>query len=189
MPSEGQNGGQCNLCHLTTNHVVDPAYNPENGPALGTYNPLFTDFTFDNLGIPVNPRAVVLFNSGDNGGISYATDLGLGGQVAQLRAAHPDITDAGIADRRGKFKVSSLRNLSRTAPYGHNGYFATMYDIVHFYNTRDVLGACEAGDVIGVDCWPAAEVPGTVNDVELGDLGLTLQQEQKLVMFLETLTD
>jgi cytochrome c peroxidase len=80
------------------------------------------------------------------------------------------------SDEEGKFKVSSLRNVSRSAPYGHNGYFATLYDIVQFYNKRNELGL-------------TAEVPATVNDSELGNLGQTLQQEQKLVMFLETLND
>ena len=80
-------------------------------------------------------------------------------------------------EEEGKFKVSSLRELSRTAPYGHNGFFTTIYDIVHFYNTRDV------------ESWPPPEVPETVNTDELGNLGLTLAQEQKLVLFLETLND
>ena len=161
----------CYLCHLTTNHVVaavDPN-NPANGPAPGTYNPILTDFTFDNLGIPVNPRIAELAGP-------QTTDLGLGGQAAQLAAVCPLCNPS---EEEGKFKVSSLRNLSRTAPYGHNGFFATIYDIVHFYNTRDVPGAG----------WPAPEVPATVNTDELGNLGLTLAQEQKLVKFLETLND
>jgi hypothetical protein len=187
LPAGGQNGGMCYLCHLTTNHVVaanDPNQ-PLTGPAPGTYNPLLTDFTYDNLGIPVNPRIAALAGSQD-------PDLGLGGQGEQLDAAYGEpypFTD----DEAGKFKVSSLRNLSRTAPYGHNGFFATIYDIVHFYNTRDVLpqSPCSGapGDVVGVNCWPEPEVPATVNSAELGNLGLTLQQEQKLVLFLETLDD
>ena len=72
-----------------------------------------------------------------------------------------------------------MRNLSHTAPDSHNGFFATIYDIVHFYNTRDVPAAG----------WPLAEVPETVNTDELGNLGLTLEQEQRLVLFIETLTD
>ena len=169
------NGGQCYLCHLTTNHSVeaydpiDNPYNPINGPAPGIYNPIFTDFSYDNLGIPVNPRIAELAGPQD-------PDLGLGGQATLLGFACPTCDPA---DEEGKFKVSSLRNLSRTAPYGHNGFFATIYDIVHFYNTRDVVGAG----------WPASEVPETVNKDELGNLGLTLQQEQKLVLFLETLND
>ena len=37
--------------------------------------------------------------------------------------------------------MPTLRNVAKTRPYGHNGYFKTLYDIVHFYNTRDVAGA------------------------------------------------
>jgi hypothetical protein len=60
-----------------------------------------------------------------------------------------------------------------------NGYFATLYDIVHFYNTRDVPGAG----------WAAPEVPETVNMDELGNLGLTKNEELALVAFMKTLTD
>ena len=168
----GQNGAMCYLCHLTENHVVeenDPN-RPFNGPEPGEYNPLFTDFTYDNLGIPENPRIAELAGP-------QSADLGLGGQEAQLIAAFGVVYDP--VNENGKFKVSTLRNLSRTAPYGHNGFFATIYDIVHFYNTRDVVG----------EGWPEPEVPETVNTDELGNLGLTLAQEEKLVMFMETLTD
>ena len=41
----------------------------------------------------------------------------------------------------GAFKVPTLRNVGKTAPYGHNGVFRTLPEIVHFYNTRDVPGA------------------------------------------------
>ena len=79
----------------------------------------------------------------------------------------------------GKFKVPTLRNVARNRPYGHNGSFATLYDIVHFYNTRDVPGAG----------WAAPEVPETVNTDELGDLGLTKREELALVAFMKTLSD
>jgi cytochrome c peroxidase len=41
----------------------------------------------------------------------------------------------------------------------------------------------------GQDCWPAAEYPETVNHDELGDLGLTPEEEDALVAFLKTLSD
>lgn len=175
------NGGMCYLCHLTTNHTVpdtDPAidennYNPTNGPAPGTYNPMLTDFTYDNLGLPVNHRIAELLE------YTPDPDIGLGGQIALMNAAYGDEYPSHEGEM-GKFKVPSLRNLPRTAPYGHNGFFATIYDIVHFYNTRDV------------EVWPVPEVPEvpeTVNTEELGNLGLTLAQEQKLVLFMETLAD
>jgi cytochrome c peroxidase len=37
----------------------------------------------------------------------------------------------------GAFKVPTLRNIALTAPYGHNGFFARLGDIVRFYVTRD----------------------------------------------------
>jgi cytochrome c peroxidase len=80
----------------------------------------------------------------------------------------------------GKFKVPSLRNLEKTAPYGHNGFFVTLEEIVNFYNTRDV-GSMWAGFV--------PEVPKNVNIDELGNLGLSADQEAKIVLFLKTLTD
>lgn len=131
---------KCAACHLTEK---DP-----NAPF-----PLFTDFTYDNLGIPVNPQLA-----------GNPTDYGLGGFL-------------GDPAENGKFKVSTLRNLERTPPYGHNGYFPTLKEIVNFYNTRDVGN------------WPPPEVPENVNTDELGNLGLTGQEEDDIVAFLLTLTD
>jgi len=80
----------------------------------------------------------------------------------------------------GKFKVPTLRNVLHSAPYGHNGYFRTLQEIVHFYNTRDVPG----------EGWPTPEYDeGTVNRDELGKLGLSRQQENAIVSFMKTLTD
>jgi hypothetical protein len=61
---------------------------------------------------------------------------------------------------------------------------------VHFYNTRDALPRCKVGDSgEKVTCWPAPEHPGTMNRRQLGNLGLTRQQESQIVAFLKTLTD
>ena len=170
VPEGAANGGQCYLCHLTENFDADT-------------NPVLTDFSYDNLGIPVNPQVAALAGP-------QKIDYGLGGQIDQLEAACDtcDLDIQEVSDGQGgtvevamsdagKFKVSSLRNLSRTAPYGHNGFFATIYDIVHFYNARDVE---DLGD---------PEVEANVNGDELGNLGLSLEQEMKLVLFMETLND
>lgn len=169
------NGGMCYTCHLTANHEVTIENLPVNGPNPGIYPPMLTDFTYENMGIPVNPRIAEL------AGVQ-PTDFGLGVQTDQLDAAYGEYTGNQepypyTADELGKFKVSTLRNISRTAPYGHNGFFATLDRIVHFYNTRDN------------GTWPVAEVPETVNTTKMGNLGLTLNQEQKLVSFLKTLND
>ncbi len=75
--------------------------------------------------------------------------------------------------------------------YGHNGYFKSLEAIVHFYNTRDVLPLClpELPGTPGVDCWPPPEVGLNVNATELGNLGLTPQEEAAIVAFLRTLSD
>jgi rSAM/selenodomain-associated transferase 2/rSAM/selenodomain-associated transferase 1 len=83
----------------------------------------------------------------------------------------------------GKHKVPTLRNVDKrpypefVKAYGHNGFFKSLEEIVHFYNTRDV------------EMWPEPEVPDTVNDEELGDLGLSEAEEAAIVTFMKTLSD
>ena len=79
----------------------------------------------------------------------------------------------------GKMKVPTLRNIAITSPYMHNGVFTTLEEVVHFYNTRDVPG----------EEWPAPEVGENVNADELGNLGLSDDEEDAIVAFMETLTD
>ena len=78
--------------------------------------------------------------------------------------------------------------------YGHNGYFKSLKEIVHFYNTRDSLDKCS--DIVppqdpkpGLNCWPDPEVLDNMNTLEMGNLGLTDSQEDDIVAFLKTLTD
>lgn len=148
--------GNCAACH--------PSVSSDNvTPAL------FTDFSYDDLGLPKNPEIEELIGS------PVPVDLGLGNTV-------------GVAEN-GKFKVMTLRNIARTAPYGHNGYFRTLKEIVHFYNTRDLFPVCGATGAPGIDCWPAPEVAINVNRTEMGNLGLTAAEEDDIVAFLLTLSD
>jgi cytochrome c peroxidase len=99
----------------------------------------------------------------------------------------------------GKNKVPTLRNVDLrpdaafVKAYGHNGYFKTLEGIVHFYNTRDVKPVCPGpyteAEALAADCWPAPEVTDNVNRDELGDLGLTAEEEDALVAFLKVLSD
>jgi cytochrome c peroxidase len=162
--------GQCHRCH------------PSNGQRA-----LFTDFTFDNLGLPQNPE--------NPAGIAPDfVDPGLGGFL--MSAEYPE--DVYMAEW-GKQKVPTLRNVDlRPSPgfvkaYGHNGYFKTLEGIVHFYNTRDVKPTCPGpyteAQALAADCWPPPEVEETVNRDELGDLGLTPDEEAAIVAFLKALSD
>jgi cytochrome c peroxidase len=92
--------------------------------------------------------------------------------------------------------VPTLRNVDMrprqdfVKAYMHNGYFKSLKEVVHFYNTRDVLPRCELGSPgEKISCWPAPEDPTNVNHRQLGNLGLTGEEEAALVAFLRTLAD
>jgi cytochrome c peroxidase len=99
----------------------------------------------------------------------------------------------------GKQKVPTLRNVdlrpneSFVKAYAHNGYFKTLEGIVHFYNTRDVKSVCPGdfteAQALAAGCWPPPEVSENVNTDELGDLGLTPDEEAAIVAFLKALSD
>jgi len=130
----------------------------------------FTDFTYDNLGVPVNTELRLA-----NGKDGNFTDHGL--------LDNPAVSNSKYD---GAFRVSSLRNIAVTAPYMHNGIFSDLKTVIHFYNTRDINTSLNPETDLP---WRAAEVPATVNHDEMGDLGLTDTEEEALVAFLKTLTD
>ena len=157
--------------------------------------PLFTDYTFDNLGVPQNPYnpfyqmdEVYL----DDGSIinplgASWIDPGLGGYLATLPESY--FTNLGlvkadaVAENLGKQKVPTLRNVDKRPSeqfpkaYTHNGFFTSLRELVNFYNTRDV------------GKWAPPEVAENVNHDELGNLGLTKGEMTDLVAFLGTLSD
>jgi cytochrome c peroxidase len=159
------NKAGCAACHISESS------RDANGK---TIPPLFTDFTFDNIGLPQNLKIPG----------TPEPDHGLGGRAEIL-------AKMGGADEIGKHKVMSHRNIAITPPYGHNGVFSNLEQIVHFYNTRDFLGEVQSNlsDGFGVTGWPKPEVLENVNRDELGDLGLTDEEEADLVAFMNTLTD
>jgi cytochrome c peroxidase len=118
-------------------------------------------------------------------------DLGLGGFLKRQGYA-PEVYEPEM----GKVKVPTLRNVDlRPAEgfvkaYAHNGYFKSLKAIVHFYNTRDTLPTCaDSAQTPGLDCWRAPEFAPTVNHDELGNLGLTDEDEDAIVAFMKTLSD
>ena len=127
-------------------------------PVEGAAGPLFTNFTYVNIGVPVNEALLE-----DPGSVYEVPDLGLGGFL-------------GDPAENGKFKVPTLRNVARTAPYSHNGYFPTLTSIVSFHNSRDVAD------------WPEPEVAENLSTA-VGNLGLSDQDIADIVAFLKTLSD
>jgi cytochrome c peroxidase len=97
-------------------------------------------------------------------------------------------TEAGQTDANGK-PIPYFQK-----EFFHNGYAKSLKQLVHFYNTRDVFpenvtsGNCPEGTTEKVDCWPMPEVPNNI-DMTVGMLGLTDEEEDLLVTFLQTLTD
>ncbi|MDH3525476.1 MAG: cytochrome C [Acidobacteriota bacterium] len=147
--------------------------------------PLFTDFTFDNLGVPKNPEnpfydmdGVLIDGLPINPDGDAWIDPGLGGFLM----TRPEWSGLA-AENWGKHKVPTLRNVDARPgggfpkAYMHNGVFKSLEEVVHFYNTRDV------------EPWPPPEVAENVNSDELGDLGLTPEEEAAVVAFMKTLSD
>jgi len=184
---------RCNECHR------------DGGPGE---EPLFTDFTASNLGVPRNPGLQYYYEgrpdqrsySPNPAGAAYV-DTGVGSFLRTLQSdsgqLNPDSEWIKLAPKfEAKIQVPTLRNVDmRPTPsfvkaYMHNGYFKSLKEVVHFYNTRDVLPKCKAGDSgEKVTCWPEAEDSTNMNKRQLGNLKLTDQEEDALVSFLKALTD
>lgn len=75
---------------------------------------------------------------------------------------------------RGKFKTPSLRNIALTAPYMHDGRFATLEEVIDHYDS-----GVKRGETLDPNLGkhPAA------------GLGLTATEKRALAAFLRTLTD
>jgi cytochrome c peroxidase len=101
--------GNCAACH--------PSAKGSDGSL-----PLFTDFTYDNLGVPRNPAIAA------NADPAYF-DLGLCARDTGDLLARGDLC--------GAFKVPSLRNVARRGAFFHNGRFTTLKDALTFYVQRD----------------------------------------------------
>jgi cytochrome c peroxidase len=142
----------CSQCHVTE---PDPVQRKV----------LFTDFTYDNIGVPKNPNNPFYTQAANTAGANYI-DLGIGDIVSK-------------PEHNGKFRVPTLRNIAITGPYFHNGSLKTLEEVVHFYNVRDK----KTGE------FAPPEVLQNLNTDELGKLDLTVDEEQNLVAFLKTLTD
>lgn len=94
-----------------------------------------------------------------------------------LELAEDDHGRMGVTKQaadRGKFKTPSLRNVARTAPYMHDGRFATLEEVVEHYSS-------------GVKRTATLD-PNLAKHPENG-LQLTTQEKADLVAFLKTLTD
>ena len=143
--------GRCTVCHF--------------GPNL-------TNGEFDDVGVPyfAEPGRV---DSGRHGGIATLRD-----NPFNLLGPYNDGADATHTRHVetqhrnwGEFRVPSLRNVARTAPYLHNGSLATLADVVRHYSEVD-----------------SERLHGDDGARIIRALRLTQEERADLVAFLETLS-
>jgi cytochrome c peroxidase len=211
--------GNCNSCHLDGVSTKLTSGQTDTGTDNET-EPLFTCFAYTNLGLPLNPRVAIFYQSTPDGvgftpnpdGFRFR-DLGFGTFLRSGPGSGPNpnasnwLSFAPTTD--GQMQTSTVRNVAMTPPqcptteapgpyfqkeFFHNGYIKSLKQLVHFYNTRDVFpfnvtsGHCPAGTTEKVNCWPMPEVPNNL-DHTIGKLGLTDQEENQIVAFMQALTD
>jgi cytochrome c peroxidase len=136
--------GNCTACH------------PSQAQSFSEHA-LFTDFSFDNIGVPRNwkipantpgsvspidgaPLTTVLPPVDVPDDAEYAFyDMGLCGP---FKSAANDVNArvdlANTTSLCGIFKVPTLRNIAVTSPYFHNGVFTDLHQVVEWYVTRDI---------------------------------------------------
>jgi cytochrome c peroxidase len=195
------------------------APNAEDTGVAANTTPVFTCFGSSNLGLPKNPRDSFYYETTPDAygftpnptGFAY-TDYGLGTFLRSGFGSAPSPNSSWrqfASTTDGQMQTSTARDVALTPPqcptteapgpyfqkeFFHNGYIKSLKQLVHFYNTRDVYpfpvesGNCPAGTVEKVTCWPEPEVPQN-RDMTVGSLGLTDQEENQIVIFLQTLND
>jgi cytochrome c peroxidase len=194
----------CNSCHLdgTATSRAEPKATPAD------VRPMFTDFTYNNIGLPKNVNLPWYFENtpdqtgftGNPQGFNFV-DFGMGLFLNGFYGPPPNSSwPALLSQFQGKFQTSTVRDAAKV-PYAgfvkafmHNGYLRSLKEVVHFYNTRDAFpfpvqsGQCPSGTVERVTCWPMPEVSANLN-MTIGNLKLTDGEENDLVAFLQTLVD
>ena len=100
--------GNCAACH-------------PSAPGADGAPPLFTDFSFDNLGVPRNPAIPATADP------AYF-DMGL---------CCPDRTRSILDPSVRRVQVPTLRNVATRKVFFHNGYFKSLRDALGFYVRRD----------------------------------------------------
>ncbi len=213
LTTQEQNGydlfrgkGSCNTCHLDGRSSTLTG-GSDTGQAA-SLQPLFTDTTYNNLGLPKNVKLPWYSEdtpdqwgfTGNPLGFGF-TDEGMGLFLDGYYGAPPDLSwGVQLPQFEGKFQTSTARNAAKVPypgfvkAYMHNGYLTSLKEVVHFYNTRDVYpfnvlsGNCPTGTIEKVTCWPMPEDSNNEN-LTIGKLGLSSQEEDDIVAFLNTLVD
>ncbi len=152
---------ECDNCHTMESEGGVPA--------------LFTDFSYENIGLPKNTEFI---NS-----MGRNTSNNLDGGLGTILTNSDNPTWRALApEYMGSFKTPTLRNVAKgeaNKTFMHNGVLKSLKEVVHFYNTRDI----EAAN------WPEPEFPENMNTRRVGRLRLTNAEEDAIVAFMRTLSD
>jgi cytochrome c peroxidase len=146
--------GNCNVCH---------------------FGPNFTSGEFEDVGVPHFAEKGRV-DPGRHGGIAalLASPFNLLGSFNDDPAKAAGVPTRHVEQLHrnwGEFRVPSLRNVARTAPYMHNGSLATLKDVVRHYSELD-----------------EERLHGNPGARLVRPLRLTSQEAGDLVAFLETLS-
>lgn len=106
--------GNCASCHY-------------QGAGLNGSSALFTDFSYEAIGVPRNAAIAA------NADPSYY-DMGVCGP---LRTDHLPASPGAADSFCGMFKAPTLRNVATRSAFFHNGVMHTLEQVIRFYNTRD----------------------------------------------------
>ncbi len=154
--------------------------------------PVFTDFGYDNIGMPKNPENPFYANLAYNPAGADWIDLGIGGYL-------------NAAAQNGKMKVPTLRNVDKrpsttfVKAYGHNGALKSLNDVVSFYRMRAMGGMMGGGGTGGMGGMGGGGMGGGVGSMMFGPPevnqnlaalnGFSGMDQSYLVAFLKTLSD
>lgn len=133
---------------------------------------VFSNFKYENIGIPKNSQALLTRDGHTN-----HTDLGLGGRA-----------DINSSLHYGKTKVPTLRNIAVTAPYMNNGIFKELATVIKYF--LYMAGHNYPINPETNQVWEVAEINSTVNHKMLHTLSdLNEEEIDALESFLKLLTD
>jgi cytochrome c peroxidase len=166
--------GNCASCHFP-------------GAGLNGSTGLFTDFSYEAIGVPRNADIPA------NADPTYF-DVGLCGP---LRTDHTTPAHARFC---GMFKTPSLRNVATRSAFFHNGFAHSLEQAVRFYDTRDTdpelwYPRRKDGRVAKFDDLPERYRANVDGQMPLDGRAahsrrpMTEQNLRDLICFLETLTD
>lgn len=118
----------------------------------GSVPPSYNESESEILGVPAKP---------DTSNAKVDSDLG------KFNTFKRDL-------HRNAFKTPTVRNAALTAPYMHNGVYASLEEVIDFYNRGGGAG-------IGIELYNQTLPPEPLN--------LTTKEKEQLVAFIQALTD